>query len=539
MEAMDTVGGDDATAAAVVKVKIQDLFDNEVLWDADDTDEFILKLFADLEAAGMHLASLKDLGWNSLLHMAALWNRRVIMEEVIRKGAELNEKNKNGHTPLDLASHWGHFELALQLQHYGGKHTCETERDIAISQRDLAQQLNKECEAEMQSALQRLKRAKQEREEFRIERDRLFQLHSQVVSECNLQVGQIKFLETTVNELTDEKHVLQIKAAQLADELVCEQSARSNAVQGWKIAEKVIADMQRLQEECREREEEALAMRNEALEERDIARGITRQAQIDQGIAKQHQMEAERERDAALKKFLDAESDIARDKEIWRTKIAKIELERRNIQVEIDRQTELLRSENTKLERHVASLTAASARQRQEIGEANFSFGNLQKQFDIQQRELSSALEKVTKLEDQVRVLLDERREEHRSWRQRIEQGLQLAIAAELRSMLEASVLTWRKLHECQELVYAFDMASLSAAFQTSVFADNAPGSVASGLSRLNAATASTPSFKTVLLPVIQDKGVLLKESGASPRALTLLANLGNNTPSFVSHNCA
>lgn len=529
----------DVDGTAAVNAKIQDLFDNEVLWDADDTDEFILKIFADLEALGVHLASLKDLGWNSLLHMAALWNRRVIMEEIIRKGAELNEKNKNGHTPLDLASHWGHFELALQLQHYGGKHTCEKERDIAISQRDLAQQLNKECEAEMQSALQRLKRAKQEREEFRIERDRLFQLHSQVVNECNLQVDQIKLLEATVSELTDEKHVLRINAAQLADELVCEQSARSNAVQGWKIAEKVIADMQRLQEECREREEEALVMRNEALDERDIARGITRQAQIDQGIAKQHQMDAERERDAALKKFLDAESDIAREKEIWRTKIAKIELERRNIQVEIDRQIELLRSENTKLEKQVAALSAANARQRQEIEKTIFSLASLQKQFDFQQRELSSALEKIAKLEDQVRVLLDERREEYRSWRQRIEQSLQQTIAAELRSMLEASVSTWRKLHECQELVYAFDMASLSAIFQTSASADNASGSVASGLSRLNTATASTSSLKAVLLPVIQDKGTTLKESASSPRVPTLLANLGNNTSSFVSHNCA
>lgn len=532
---MDAAGDDDAA----IKSQIQDLFDNEVLWDADDTDEFILKLFGDLEASGVHLALLRDLGWNSLLHMAALWNRRVIMEEIIRKGAELNDKNKNGHTPLDLASHWGHFELALQLQHYGGKHTCEKERDVAISQRDLAQQLNKECEAEMQSALQRLKRAKQEREEFRIERDRLFQLHSQVVSECNLQVDQIKLLETTVSELTDEKHSLRIKSAQLADELACEQSARSNAVQGWKIAEQVIGDMQRLQEECREREEEALAMRNEALEERDIARSTTRQAQIDQGIAKQHQMDAERERDSALKKLLDGESDIARNKEIWRTKIAKIELERRNIQIEIDRQTELLRSENSKLEKHIAALTLANARQRQEVEESKISLASLQKHFEFQQREFSSAQDKILKLEDQVRVLLDERREEHRNWRQRIEQNLQQAIAAELKSMLEASILTWRKLHECQELVYAFDMASLSAVFQTSSFADDAAlGLAAPGLSRLNTAVASTPSFKTVLLPVIQDKGAALKDSVPSPRVPTLLANLGNNTSSFVSHNC-
>lgn len=524
---------DDAT-----KAKIQDLFDNEVLWDADDTDEIVLQLFSDLEASGVNLATAKDLGWNSLLHMSALWNRSAIMEEIVRKGAELNETNKNGHTALDLASHWGHFELALQLQHYGGKHTCEKERDIAISQRDLAQQQVNECDAEMQNALQRLKRAKQEREEFRIERDRLLQLHSEVVNECNLQVDRIKLLETTIAAANEEKHTLRIKAAQLTDELECEKAARNNAVQGWKLAENVIAEMQQLHEECREREEEALSMRNEALQERDVARDIARQAQLDQGIAKQHQTDAEKERDKALKKLLDAESEIAHDKELWRNKITKVELERRNIQVEIDRQTEILRSENGNLEKQVAVLTGASSRQRGESEAAHIALTSLQKRFQIQQQELKAAADKVSGLEEQVQTLHDERREEHRAWRQRVEHTVQQTIASELKSMLEASVSTWRKLQECQELVFAFDVASLSAIFQTSTLADLPSEQPTSGLPRPSATTASTPSLRPVTLPLLQDKSTALKESPSTPRIPSTLPSSGNNVPNIVIHNC-
>lgn len=542
----DALSTDDSSAvAAAARAQVADLFDNEVLWDADDTDEFVLQLFRDLEAAGVRLASAKDQGWNSLLHMAALWNRRVIMEALVRRGAELNAKNKNGHTPLDLASHWGHFDLALQLQHYGGKHTCESERDVAIAQRDLAQQRNRECEAEMNDALERLKCAKQEREEFRVERDRLFQLHSDVVQACNAQAAQLQVLETTVSELTTEKHVLRIRAAQLTDELRCEQAARSNAVQGWKIAEQVIADMQQRHEECREREEEALAMRNEALDERDTARELTRLAQLDQGIAKQQQVAAERERDRALQQLLAAESDIARDKEVWRAKAAKIELERRNIQIEIDRQTELLRCENTKLEKQLAALTATNTRQRHELGDMSAALVNAQKQSLVLQRELSAASGRVVSLEDHVRILEDEKREDHRAWRERMEQTLQRAIAHELRAMLDAAVVTWRKLYDCQERVHAFDVAALAAMFQSSSSSSSSESASVLGagsLMRQTSGTTSTPALKTGRLPVLQDKsnsGLRDTSVSTTPRAAHVLVSAaGNNVPGFVTHNC-
>uniref|UniRef100_K3X5R5 Uncharacterized protein n=1 Tax=Globisporangium ultimum (strain ATCC 200006 / CBS 805.95 / DAOM BR144) TaxID=431595 RepID=K3X5R5_GLOUD len=527
---------DDAATSA----KVLELFDNEALWDADNTDEFILKLFRDLEVSGVNLVSVKDLGSNSLLHMTALWNRSVIMDELLRKGAELNEKNKNGHTPLDLAAHWGHFELASQLQHYGGKHTCECERDIAISQRDLTQQQNKECEAEMVNALQRLKQAKQEREEFRIERDRVLQLHSDVISECNLQADQLKLLQATITTITEEKHTLRIKAAQLTDELQCEQAARNNAVQGWKLAEKVIADMQQLHEECREREEEALAMRNEALQERDVARDIARQAQLDQGITKQHQTDAEKERDKALKTLMDTESELARDKELWRSRIAKIELDRRNIQIEIDRQTEILRSENSKLSKQVVGLTAMSSRLREELDETKIALANVQKQHQVQQRQLNSATDRVTELEKQVQTLLDERRDEYRRWRHKIEHNLQQTIASELKSMLEASVAAWRKLHECQEQILAFDMTSLSAIFHVSSSSslDLSPESELPIALRPNTVTASIPSPRHVVLPFLQDKSTGLKESLSTPRMPTAVAAPGNNVPNIMNLHC-
>lgn len=289
---------------AATQEKITDLFDNEAIWEADDTDGYIVQLFQELEAAGASIVTLKDQGWNSLLHTASLWNRPKIMEELVRRGAALNEKNKNGHTPLDLAMHWGHFDLGQQLQHYGGKHTCEKERDIAISQRDLAQQQLKDCELEYDHAVKSLKQAKQEREQLRIERDRLVVLRAQVVEDCAALSKQVEEFRVAVESLTKEHDTLHIQASQLQNELVCEQTARSNAAQSWRLAEKVIAELQQVQEECREREEEALRLRNEAIQDRDVARELAKEAQLDQGIAKQNQLEVERERDLAVERLL-------------------------------------------------------------------------------------------------------------------------------------------------------------------------------------------------------------------------------------------
>jgi hypothetical protein len=500
---------------AAAQEKILDLFDNEAIWDADDTDGYIIQAFQELEALGASLVALKDQGWNTLLHVASLWNRSKIMEELVRRGAPLNEKNKNGHTPLDLAMHWGHFDLGQQLQHYGGKHTCEKERDIAISQRDLAQQQLKNCELEYEHAITSLKQAKQEREQLRIERDRLVVLRAQVVEDCTALGKLVVEFRGAFDSLTEERDTLQIQAGQLQNELVCEQAARNNAVQSWKMAEKVIAELQQIQEECREREEEALRLRNEAIQDRDVARERAKEAQLDQGIAKQNQLELERERDQAIERLLAGEAEIAHDQEKWRKRIAKTELERRNIQIEIDRQTEILRCENAKLEKTVATLTVANTRQRADIERSQLTTLALEKQVSRQQQELVAEAQRGSQLQEQVASLLEERRLEYKTWRAQMEAKLQQECSDGLKAMLEAAITTWRALQSCQQQMAIFSAAaepsaaspSRTPAIMTAIFQNQRPHTSAAAL-----------TSKTGFLPFIQEASPAgLQESNSAP----------------------
>ncbi|KAK1939963.1 Ankyrin-2 [Phytophthora citrophthora] len=496
--------------------KIIDLFDNEAVWDADDTDGYIIQIFHDLEAAGASLVALKDQGWNTLLHVASLWNRPTIMEELVRKGASLNSKNKNGHTPLDLAMHWGHFDIGQQLRHYGGKHTCEQERDIAISQRDLAQQQLKNCELEHEHSVKSLKQAKQDREQLRIERDRLVVLRAQVVEDFRELSNQIEGYRSAAASLTKERDDWSIQAAQLQSELECEKAARNNAVQSWKVAEKIIADLQQIQEECREREEEALRLRNEAIQDRDVARERAKEAQLDQGIAKQNQLEVENQRDRAVERLLQGESEMAQDKERWRKLIAKTELERRNIQIEIDRQTEILRCENAKLEKTVASLTIANTRQKADLERSQLTIRTLEKQFDRHQQDLKSEADRYLELKEQVEALLAERRLEHKAWRTQLELKMQQEFSDELKRILEGVIKTWKTLLTCQEKINTVATAvepratspSRTPAIMSSIFQTQRPHTSAAGL--------GSPGF----LPFIQEAPVGLKGSTSTSALL-------------------
>ncbi|GMF17179.1 unnamed protein product [Phytophthora lilii] len=503
---------------AATREKIIDLFDNETIWDADDTDGYIIQVFQELEAAGANVVMLKDQGWNTLLHTAALWNRSKIMEELIRRGAPLNEKNKNGHTPLDLAMHWGHFDIGQQLQHYGGKHTCEKERDIAISQRDLAQQQLKNCELEYEHAIGSLRQAKQEREQLRIERDRLVVLSAQVVEDCAALAKQVEDFRSAASSLTKERDLLQIRAVQLQNELVCEQTARNNAVHGWKVAEKVIAELQQVQEECREREEEALRLRNEAIQDRDVARELAKEAQLDQGIAKQNQIEVERERDQVIERLLKGESEIAHDKEKWRKRMAKTELERRNIQIEIDRQTEVLRSENAKLEKAVATLNVCTTRQRAELERSQLVILTLEKQISRQQQELLALTDKETKLKEQMELLLEEKRLDHKAWRAQMESKMKHEYSDNLKKILEAAIATWKSLQSCQQQLAstgAFIAEPIAVsplrtpAIMSSIFQNQRPRTCAAG--------PESPT-NSGFLPFIQEAPALaLKTTSSTP----------------------
>ncbi|EEY69729.1 uncharacterized protein PITG_06214 [Phytophthora infestans T30-4] len=459
---------------AATQEKVVDLFDNEAIWDADDTDRYIVQIFHELEAAGASIATLKDLGWNTLLHTASLWNRPKIMEELIRRGAPLNEKNKNGHTPLDLAMHWGHFDMGQQLRHYGGKHTCEKERDIAISQRDLTQQQLKNFELEYEHMVVSLKHAKQEREQLRIERDRLVVLRAQVVEDCVSLTKQVEACRSVISCLTKESDELHIQAAHLQSELICEQTARNNAVQSWKMVETVIVDLQQMQEECREREEEALRLRNEAIHDRDVARERAKEAQLDQGIAKQNQMEMQRERDQAIERVLQNESEVTHDKEKWRKLTAKIELERRNIQIEIDRQTEILRCENEKLEKTTATLNVAITRQKVDIERSQLTILTLEKQ-------------------EQVDTLIKERRQEYKAWRAQMEIKMQLELASDLKRVLGAIITTWKSLQSCQQHMTTLSVSaakprasspSRTPAIMSTIFQSQRPHTSATGNSQ-------------------------------------------------------
>lgn len=413
--------------------------------------------------------------------------------------------------------HWGHHELALQLQHYGGKHTCEKERDIAISQRDLAQEQIRECETELMEALHRLKHTKHEREEFRIERDRLLQLHSQLSEERNQLLAQSVHLQQSIDSLTLEKRALQIKTAQLTDELATEQATRQNAVQGWKLAEVALADMQQMQESGREREEEALVMRNEALEERDLARELARQAQVDQGLAKQTQIEAERERDKAIATLLDAEKETATEKALWRKKVAKTELDRRNIQIEIDYQTELLRAENARLEKRLAEMTVDEARAREELVAKSHAMKRLQQENALLQNDMVAQGCILKRLEDQTAALLDERKDEYKTWRSQIETKLQSVIAMQLKQMLEASAQTWHALTRFQSRILLLDTSTSTRKSTSPVSKSVTNAFCMLPKSPTTTTSAANGSEKTSRLPFLPEKASSMKTSASLP----------------------
>ena len=58
-----------------------------------------------------------------LLHEAAYWDHKEIVELLITKGADVNAKTKRGETPLDQAKR--HPETAALLRKHGGKTGAE------------------------------------------------------------------------------------------------------------------------------------------------------------------------------------------------------------------------------------------------------------------------------------------------------------------------------------------------------------------------------------------------------------------------------
>ena len=55
------------------------------------------------------------------MHFAALNGRKVIVELLIAKGADVNAKDEDGETPLDATSVFNKTETADALRKHGGK----------------------------------------------------------------------------------------------------------------------------------------------------------------------------------------------------------------------------------------------------------------------------------------------------------------------------------------------------------------------------------------------------------------------------------
>ncbi|TMW62372.1 hypothetical protein Poli38472_009865 [Pythium oligandrum] len=484
----------DLVEAVVPRRELSDLFDNEALWDADDTDEYILKIASELEVThAIAMIAMRDAGGNSLLHVAAIWNRPKVVEALIRTGVELNLRNSTNQTALDLAMHYGNAELGLQLRHYGSKHTCESERDLAIAQRDLAQQQLQETDAELTSALERLKHAKLEREAFRVERDRVAHTHATLVADLESLVEDRAHLQQAIDLLQTEKQQLLLQLAQLKEALQCEQSTRQNAVQSWQLAQTVIAELQEREDVCREREEEALRVRNEALKDRDLALEQLRLAQLDQGIAKQTQLEAEREREEVLKRLLAGEAVILAEKERWALKLAKVDEERRNIQHEINRQTTVLRTECERLEKQLAIANNLAWNQREELADKTTRLAQMESRLlhsEAQRERLEHA---KNDLETRVQLLEDERRDEYKTWRNRIQESQRLAVVEDMHRMLTATISTWEAVANAHQQALLLD---------TDVFDDALKPILATSL------TCEKPAIRPTTTSSCSDRGL-------------------------------
>jgi hypothetical protein len=347
--------------------------------------------------------------------------------------------------------HWGHIDLSAQLRHYGGKHTCEKERDIAISQRDLAQEKIKNAEKEMSDAVQNLRKSKQERETLRIERDRLLIIQHELLEERNTYIDKNHLLEEENVLLKHEITTLQLKIARIGDELKYEKDARNNAVQGWKLAERIIEEMRHKEEEFKIREEEALRMRTEAFKERDVARELARLAQLDEGIAKQNQMQAEKERENAMNLLYESHQGLQIKQEAWTKKLAKVEIERKNIQVEIDRQTLKLQTSCLKLEKELASSTIENSNYKMLLDDKNTLITALQQELKTQCTKLEEQTSKLEAIGLELTLLHQERKDDYVKWKEKIKEKLAHAVQKDIRRIIDSTLLIWKKVAELND----------------------------------------------------------------------------------------
>ncbi|CAK4717594.1 unnamed protein product [Aphanomyces euteiches] len=435
--------------------KVLYLFTNNDVWDVDDVDDSILREFAKAESAGIDVSKMTDEALNTFTHMAALWDRPRVLEYLIRMGADLNAPNKVGNTPVDVAMHWGNADLALQIKHYGGKHCCEQERDLAIVQRDLVQGKINDAMAKMDKAVADWMLVSKDKEELRVERDRLL-VH---VDELERQMNQVKKDYATYRGLFEQRQT-QLEAMRLeVDKLRAmtadETQAKQNALQGWQKAASYAKEMQRVREIAMQCEEEAVRMRDEAVCERDAARDLMRKAQADHVVAVTLQKQAEHERDVALREKDDAMDNIRTQIEHWATKVKDAEHERAMIQIEINRQTAGLEAKCKALEKELARVNLHSTVLESKLGETTLKLTHAQTSHETSSSQLEKALRKTRRLENELKELIEARTEEKKMWKQREQQALHVESQHAMQTILHSAMRLWKKLADT-EWIFSF-----------------------------------------------------------------------------------
>ena len=221
----------------------------------------------------------------------------------------------------------------------GGKHSYERERDLAISQRDIARGKIKEAVAKMEEAVSDGIKYRTQFEDMKLQRDRAYESHSELISEKNKSNQRAEKAELKFENLTKAHDKLQIECFRRSEEVKAVENSKKNIVVAWEFAQKHAQDMEALRKQAEAREEAALEQKDEALAERNAARELVARAKNDKALALVCQARAENERDQALEEHRRLENKTAKKIAYWTEMVLNVEEERRNIQREISFQT--------------------------------------------------------------------------------------------------------------------------------------------------------------------------------------------------------
>ena len=107
----------------------------------DDFQRMIELLVED----GDSIINYKDEAGQSLLHVAAFWGKAKIAANLLLLRCEVEPKNAEGLTPLEIAIEWDHFETAQVIRSAGGFCSMEERiKELEKNNRELSKKLEKE-----------------------------------------------------------------------------------------------------------------------------------------------------------------------------------------------------------------------------------------------------------------------------------------------------------------------------------------------------------------------------------------------------------